>query len=1046
MSSATSVHRELVGSLTAYELKKVRKSLAKMELSGLAVDTSLFLFENWMRIKYQFDECRELTAQEKQPGALTAQCKTARSCLKTLADVGLVSFSGTGSYLSSMGNAMRIVPEIRSTLLGSSNSGSLRDDSPYAVSLERAKKTATQTGENTLRSTVFSTLAALLLGNEKIHPGFEQVKKLNPQDKDQFLAIVSSMNIDYVTIEQEKGKSVVLAFKLLLGMPELMALRTATIITYEIAQSSEPVRSLLPMRDPNQTIHQAFTEELFRWILDQTDVSPEKFFQLLSLWQCVQEKKAVDPVRWNVHPGLTPFAEAYKCYPHLLLENFSFVELGWTSRVAGKSLTSSQTLQAFALWKNQFASILREINLMRDNLSAFAEGRFAASYAAAFQHKHKQSGISRVTLSKHKFKKMVNQQFQPEEHRQFIRDAGQLNHLMDRRLQWVSEEVALLQKSPRPQRLVEMLLASTFESVFTPLEKLKKFMRNMGKEADLMLSNSSMSSGERTFFQMEKQDVINFLTSIESFEAFSRQLIDLMHQEETPVASTATGAKDQKTPATATAEPAPKMVSRQTFRRRLAYETLALTDLIDIDEIAPPAEPKAPPLKKASPAKTAAVPKAESVAAMPSVTLPPPAVSESLTKELDLQLGAIERAVTEISRWPLVGSASPFVLALTQALYPINRTAEAQEAADHLFLATQSLEVIAECLMRKKPELLAAAYRAFLLDTAITLEQTLKVKHPSLEHNLLKLADNSGLQLTSAQYAFLDQFQQATLWARYPAASAAFFGNDALPTPLRTLNQLLDTVPRTFLSELFSTYRQMLSIAVSPELMKTPSVQKFLTHLAQLEKALIVPDEKPFPTKISPLHTQRTSIQQALAHAHYAPMQDDDPIVPLQEISHYLAWIAQGQELQRMLHTPQLRFWHQRNLLDVEKLFKHLYTADALLHDLGAIRRHSLSVFAGALDGIRNLKPHLALLRSINFQIGHHYHTRAPLPAYPALLRDCQAVTQGFSVGEKEEERVFPDVEKALKLFAEQLPFTLDKLRRVEEELAREARQVVVKG
>jgi len=94
-------------------------------------------------------------------------------------------------------------------------------------------------------------------------------------------------------------------------------------------------------------------------------------------------------------------------------------------------------------------------------------------------------------------------------------------------------------------------------------------------------------------------------------------------------------------------------------------------------------------------------------------------------------------------------------------------------------------------------------------------------------------------------------------------------------------------------------------------------VQKFLTHLAQLEKALIVPDEKPFPTKISPLHTQRTSIQQALAHAHYAPMQDDDPIVPLQEISHYLAWIAQGQELQRMLHTPQLRFWHQRNLLDV---------------------------------------------------------------------------------------------------------------------------------
>jgi len=1063
MSSITGVKKG--GSLSKYEQKKLKQTTRSMARMQTAIEqmrsgrnTLEFALENFRRCLFLSDVPRALTEQEKQSGILAAPCKTARSCLKTLADAGLVSFFGVESAQRLNQTLISDGVELMKNMLSTEISDSSLDSSARSTFMSRAQE-ATQEGANTLRSTVFSKLAQLLPKNEKIQVAFEQVKKLSPEDKTQFLAIVSSMNIDYPKIEQEKGKPVAMAFKLLLGMPELMALRGETIITHEIAQSCAPVTALLPVRDLTMTIHQAFTEELFRWILDQTTLPPEEISKLVDLWQCVQEKKTIDSTRWNVHPGLARFQEAYKCYQHLLIANFSFADLNLVNhKTAGKTLGSNQTLQAFLFWKNQFASLLRDVNLTRDNLKSFAEGMLDISYAAASKQMPKQSGTTRLVLPQQQYKKLAKQQLQPEMHRQFIQDCNHLNQVIDRKLKWVSEEAALLQKSPEHQQLVEMLLVSLFESVFKPLEKMKKFTRDIERSSDLVLNSSFVEQEQRTLVQLDRTFAINFRASIESFEAFSRQIVSFMHHDITPRAASsdskepaiARTASTNAATATAVRPPSPKLFTREAFRRRLAYETLALTDLIDIDEIAPPTAPKAPPLKKSSPPKTAATPKAESAAALSSVALPPPVAQEVSTKELDLQLGALERAIAEISKATvsstLIGSASPFVLALTQALYPINRTAEAQEAADHLFLATQSLEVIAECLVRKKTDLLASAYRAFLLDTAITLEQTLKLKHPSAEHNLVKLADSSGLQLTSAQHAFLHEFHQATLWARYPAASTAFFGNDALPAPLRILSQLSNTVPNTFVSELFAAYRHVLSIAVSPELMKTPSVHKFLAHLEKLEKALIVPSGKTSPKKTSPLQTQQTSIEQALAHVHYVQTQDEDPTVPLQEISHYLAWISQGQELQKLLSAPQLRFWHQRNLLDVEKLFKHLYTADALLHDLGAIRRHSLSVFAGALDGIRNLKPHLALLRSINFKIGHHYHTRAPLPAYPALLRDCQALTQGFSNAEKEEERIFPDVEKALKLFVEQLPFTLDKLRRVEDELAREARQVIVKG
>jgi len=992
------------------------------------------ILENEMNTNPDFplDIPRQLTAEEKTSSGFAVRCKVARGCILTLLEADVFTIHKTQKH-------------------------------------------------ETLRS-VFLRFNA---------EGPDILKDLmNTSSKDHKLMKerLSKMGIvNCVWVENGYGKKASSAFKVLVDMPDFWDLSFVTIFGHEAEKDCGKALAKLSFTRPNMTIQEAFTQEFFRWMLGLA--IPEMYTDhLLDFWGKFVGKHIVQKKDWvEVITAVAPFAEIktglsefQSMYESLQAHGLCACTLADLSLIHYERppvpLNATQLLNGYREWNRALKAHIQNQNQFAKNIINGAETVADHSYEQTkkLRKRHKRGVHLIVDQAVHK--KFVKNGVCTQDEKNYIRLSKYMDKIHSQKFHWVEEEIGLLQKVSQSARLVELTLLFSLEQMLKVLDETAVCTNAVTHHCTVQLEGgvfiqggivdgkigegkkstivqpSKLDPNIKVATQAAKNDLVKQQLRIVLLQAYSRELIDLIRQNLVPAAPPASS--DSKEPAiarttstnaaTAVRPPSPKLLTREAFRRRLAYETLALTDLIDIDEIAPPTAPKAPPLKKSSPPKTALIPKAESATALPHVALPPPVATEVSTKELDLQLGVLERSVAEISKATisstLIGSASPFVLALTQALYPAGRTAEAQEAADHLFLATQSLEVIAECLVRKKPDLLASAYRAFLLDAAITLEQTLKLKHPSAEHNLVKLAESSGLQLTSAQHAFLHEFQQATLWARYPAASTAFFGNDALPTPLRTLSQLSNTVPNTFVLELFAAYRQVLSIAVSPELMKTKSAEKFVSLLAQLEKALVVPSAKVSLKKTA----QQTAIEQALAHTHYAQMQDEDPTLPLQEISHYLAWISQGKELQKMLNAPQLRFWHQRNLLDVEKLFKHLYTADALLHDLGAIRRHSLSVFAGALDGIRNLKPHLAFLRSINFKIGHHYHTRAPLPAYPALLRDCQAMTQGFSTGE--EERVFPDVEKALKLFIEQLPFTLDKLRRVEDELAREARQVLVKG
>ncbi len=359
---------------------------------------------------------------------------------------------------------------------------------------------------------------------------------------------------------------------------------------------------------------------------------------------------------------------------------------------------------------------------------------------------------------------------------------------------------------------------------------------------------------------------------------------------------------------------------------------------------------------------------------------------------------------------------------------------ESREVADHLFLATQSIEILCQLYGNRRFDLLGVCLQGYLIDCHVALEKVFKKKTPS--HSLQKIAQAAGWQGVEEERLFLQNHDQALLWARYPAYYFNRHQNQ-LPPPLAWLKTLMTAKPEemeaTF-QAILSSYRSMMSLIGQNRL--PPSLFSDLEKIAANPSHLGKVDPKP---KNSELDQALEKLQKALEESVILPNTEGDPVLCLQEVHHYLTWMKQAQVLRQLFPHPKWEYWMTRVELNMDKLFEHLLTAGSLLHDRGSPHSHNLRIHIEALgDLYPDLSSNSGLLQQINLNIGHHYIHETSF----ALSQQCRQILQqskqhelvassGFEPVQgrkKEVSSLRPLIHDSRRLFVGCLSWVLDRL------------------
>ncbi len=461
--------------------------------------------------------------------------------------------------------------------------------------------------------------------------------------------------------------------------------------------------------------------------------------------------------------------------------------------------------------------------------------------------------------------------------------------------------------------------------------------------------------------------------------------------------------------------------------RKLAYHSLVLNDIFDFANEEEPSKKDVLEEKKST--RPNPVPKVPVKIHSPEVPAPKPVLIDHFQKQLNADLAHLESP-------PTLGSITPYMATVAQHL----ENSHPSEVGDHLFLMAQGLELFSDCLKKKNYECLPVIFRSILIDCHVALEQYFghaivsSGKPDTQMHDLAELAQESGIELSLPQKEFLANGNLALYWARYPACSKHYFGSPEYQPSL--LSSLISDQTH-MLRELSSLFKHTLEIIIPPEL-RPEQLTKWVEDWNKQPITPFQPRESH-----SPLRSMYNLIQDALKTCHSVNEMD---LTHLEELTYYLPWIEQAKLLKTAYPQSPFRFWHQRNELEVDKLFKHLYATDSLLHDRGDPRGHRISPVLDMLEDIRPLKNETkSFLRSFNMGIAHHYHSkRSPLGQdYPEALKECELQVHGFSTGK--EPPLWPHFEKAIELFQSHLRFTLTKLRENNERMALASRQIDIR-
>jgi hypothetical protein len=371
--------------------------------------------------------------------------------------------------------------------------------------------------------------------------------------------------------------------------------------------------------------------------------------------------------------------------------------------------------------------------------------------------------------------------------------------------------------------------------------------------------------------------------------------------------------------------------------------------------------------------------------------LPKPIFGEEIrTPTLEKPVIAVETAPrpfpeltsTFSPKQPWIGQISSLITALSGELRPLT----SQETVDHLFLAAQSLELFFECLRTGRHNVLFPCLQAHLIDCHVAVESSFSAS----THSLCKAA--------STEEPFLREYDQSLLWMRYPETYKKRY--PTLPLPLQWLSQLTDqhSPPplHTIARHLTTNFTAMVSFLSR----RAPSAAAFTDPfnralLSSVERLSLVPSVSTTPSK--PVYP---SISQTIRKCHHlAHIETGNPTLPLQEAAHYIQLITCSQELAKLYPQPALYFWHSRNLLNIDKVFKHLSETCCLIHGIGFVGRHSLAVYRERLQDTAPIPQEImTALEPINVGITHHYHTRpSPLFQERQLLLQHALSQVGFA-------------------------------------------------
>lgn len=419
---------------------------------------------------------------------------------------------------------------------------------------------------------------------------------------------------------------------------------------------------------------------------------------------------------------------------------------------------------------------------------------------------------------------------------------------------------------------------------------------------------------------------------------------------------------------------------------------------------------------------------------------------------------------------------------LEKQIKPLLNQEQGKEVYDHTLLGVSALEYMAQAVYEGRRDHVVLGFRSLLIHCYFSVEQMLCQKILQStgvianSHSLNDLANQLEGDLVFSKEE-QDFFQEKIhLWFRYPEDYKLRFkdknerrlqqGKKITPFPkaLSLLSDLsMSEISIESLQEAivfsFAKYCEALELIAKLSGAPISSIIEFRRDINSLQNQLLGSEklkEKDFVKPMPLLHEiekAKITLSALENFDQVKDLEDGELLAAFDTIKNYL------QYMEISLKTPQKsvahslqKFLQVETLLNVDKLFKHLFRAISILHLEEDNRTHNLDKFYLIIDSF--YKESLSakdkkLLNRINLNITHHYFHRkssADLKRnYDRFLRNAiilSSVSEGFTLvtsdGEisskilQEEEKTIMDaVLSSLKIFNQILPRVISSIEKI---------------
>lgn len=809
-------------------------------------------------------------------------------------------------------------------------------------------------------------------------------------------------------------------------------------------------------------VSKAFETTLFRWILTQKN--PAIHLSLLSLWE--KTKGNIKKFGSNIDD----FLKTNECNDHqkggmlfvfkdianqIIKLNLYEVPLRLLNHPVGitpRQLPVTSISNGLALWQSMCKDIMKQLDTMAINLESFLQSSTDLTYEDAKKQTKKKGKSLPVIISKSQVESKLKQSTVGFKANEIKREVVSLKKIISRRTKLIEMQLQLAINGNKSllQRFILQYVKKTNEA-FDNIKKLvgemaigtaapaNEITKRLTFKGDFGLENfqTSQVAGNRIFNDMDEdlgrlgklaQALINEFSSLDNFKSDAER-------------------KKSK-----------ESDDKELEESLLTYQYAEWSDSF---ADAQTEQPEKTAVKRNKSKKKKPIAKddqtnsivAEPVSSTPAIILQPRNVKEIRLDQMKEYLGGLTNYVGSISSVKLVdapsclGFLSKYVLLLCNSVEESLKgnvvevsskdvfTSAVTELSEHLFLATQSVEMLVESVRNNRTDQLELCLHTFLIDSAVAVEQYLVsqtiINKKSFDkiHSLVALGTMSGCALNQENMRYLSQHNKALLWARYFQTSVDNFNKRGMPLPLQWM-QILSKETKSkeeiiiVLQGVFESYRGLINLVTGSEISSQAHVTEFLNQLEKLSKIVCDQVSEKGSKKIAAiqvsqkerelLSTMQNQIGNTVKKCLYAQeCEEGDPLLPLKETVHYLRWIGLAYDMRADYGKNRaLQYWLHRNLLHVDKLFKHLYTSVCILDGMGYTMHHDLKIYLECLADSDNWKKmderSQAVVKALNLGITQHYLTKSsPVKSQCDRLlayskNEVLATDDGFSVVTKD--------------------------------------------